>query len=377
MTEPDPLLGRPAVRARIEALAFTAMALLCVPGLLVALSRADLAAFLPVAVAVALWSSVAALAVRSLRRGQLVARGLVAVALATDTVLMTLSGLSPPRIGNITVAALALLALCAAAGLLVPPRWVPVTVVPALAGQVALLQAADAGAGAGRLVADVAGTVTLTLAVTGIIVWLGHERDRAAAALHRAATTDPLTGLLNRRGLDLAHRRLVAEPTGRTRPVLAVVVVDIDHFKSVNDRRGHEIGDEVLVTVARVLRESCRAGSDAVVRLGGEELAWLARWPSAEATVEAAERLRAEIARVTATTTEAVTVSAGVAADVPGPTHDETDLARLLNRADQALYCAKQEGRDRVRVAGAEATDTDGRRDRHRVALDDSPNGAR
>ena len=128
-------------------------------------------------------------------------------------------------------------------------------------------------------------------------------------------------------------------------------MVDIDHFKRVNDTFGHDHGDVVLREVADVLAEETRRG-DIAVRLGGEEFAVFFVGLTGEAAVEAAERLRAECSRRTRqpggssggrSTATHVTVSVGVAERGPGEA-----LAHVLRRADSALYAAKARGRDRV-----------------------------
>ncbi|MGI4876357.1 MAG: diguanylate cyclase [Janthinobacterium lividum] len=171
-------------------------------------------------------------------------------------------------------------------------------------------------------------------------------RDRLRRA-ERASVTDPLTGLLNRRGVMelLAASREQAVGAGLS---LTVALIDIDHFKLVNDRWGHVIGDEVLRHVARHL-ENGVAAPGAVGRLGGEEFIAVLPDVSVGGATAAIDGLRAHLAgqlirrNSDGTSLGRVTFSAGVAADRPGDSAEA-----LLGRADAALYAAKRLGRDRV-----------------------------
>jgi diguanylate cyclase (GGDEF)-like protein len=129
---------------------------------------------------------------------------------------------------------------------------------------------------------------------------------------------------------------------------LAVIAVDIDHFKMINDRYGHLAGDKVLAAVGEELRRECRA-PDVVGRLGGEEFAILLGHTRLEAAVSVAERIRQRLLATVVSVTEAtritVTASFGVAAFTREDTYED-----LLGRADVGLYRAKRAGRDRVVV---------------------------
>lgn len=160
------------------------------------------------------------------------------------------------------------------------------------------------------------------------------------AELHDDAITDPLTGLLNRRGFSI----LVTKWSELRE--LCVVAVDIDHFKKVNDRFGHDAGDAVLKQVAALLRHAGRTG-DVVSRFGGEEFIVLLPLTSLADAARFAERLRSTVASETFLYTGEMTVSAGVAS----LSDDEKDWDSLLNRADKALYEAKKGGRNAVVVA--------------------------
>jgi diguanylate cyclase (GGDEF)-like protein len=171
------------------------------------------------------------------------------------------------------------------------------------------------------------------------------EAQRAESKAER----DPLTGLGNRRYTDRRWAELTADAGAH---LLAVAHLDVDHFKRINDRHGHAVGDRVLVVLADLLRRHVRAG-DAVARHGGEEFVLLLPGLDGEAAAEACERLRERIAAhawaaefegFAATAEDQVRVSIGVAAAAA-----PRDLAALLARADEALYRAKREGRNRVR----------------------------
>jgi diguanylate cyclase (GGDEF)-like protein len=191
---------------------------------------------------------------------------------------------------------------------------------------------------------------TMLYAVGTAFIVLLMVKDNDVDIYRSAASTDHLTGLLNRRAfLETAHI-LCTRQAGRGQPV-TMMMFDLDHFKSINDRFGHAVGDEVLRVFANVTRSSMR-GSDIIGRLGGEEFAVIVAEPI-EFAERIAERLRAsfETAGITiADQTIGATVSIGVATSF----EPVTDLAPLIGRADAALYNAKREGRNRVQVAPAE-----------------------
>lgn len=160
--------------------------------------------------------------------------------------------------------------------------------------------------------------------------------------LRREVRTDKLTQVGNRRFADerLAQERDAARPC-------SLILIDIDFFKRVNDEHGHDAGDAVLQTVARVLASSVRA-SDDVCRFGGEEFLVICPNTREHEAVELADRLRAIIgSTVIEQLGRAVTISAGVAET----TRDSGVTSLTLKRADTALYAAKRGGRDRVLAA--------------------------
>jgi diguanylate cyclase (GGDEF)-like protein len=170
--------------------------------------------------------------------------------------------------------------------------------------------------------------------------------ERAVSAHKKAASMDPLTGMFNRRGFAEASARVIEREASAGRPV-TVLIFDIDHFKSINDRFGHPAGDEILKWFAAVVVNSLRI-SDLSGRIGGEEFAALLPC-SLEEGVLAAERVREAFERsgiVAETGPVDTTVSIGVAAGTAG-----IELDVLLAAADTALYQAKRGGRNRVEVA--------------------------
>lgn len=182
------------------------------------------------------------------------------------------------------------------------------------------------------------------------------ERDRTRASLERVlqevreqARSDPLTGLANRRSLEeFLHRTWVRAQ--RDAGTLAVVMMDLDHFKSVNDRFGHDAGDRVLMSVAQLLKSHIRAG-DMACRFGGEEFAIVMPEATLDVVRGRAENIRRAIRqlepRYRSRPLGRISASFGIALY---PLHAE-DPERLLRAADGALYDAKAAGRDRIVVA--------------------------
>jgi diguanylate cyclase (GGDEF)-like protein len=175
---------------------------------------------------------------------------------------------------------------------------------------------------------------------------LANLRNLAVAEIR--AATDGLTGLPNKRAVADALKRTFAQASATKAP-LALLLLDLDHFKQVNDQRGHAMGDQVLASVGAALRGVLRV-RDFAGRNGGEEFAVLLPETETAAALEIAERIRAAIAEISLSGTEvSVTVSIGVAG-FPG--HANT-LERLERLADAALYVAKRQGRNRVELAEA------------------------
>ncbi|MDQ3516214.1 MAG: GGDEF domain-containing protein, partial [Gemmatimonadota bacterium] len=187
------------------------------------------------------------------------------------------------------------------------------------------------------------GQMVIVVGTTVGLFWI--EVRRLAAELHRLAGIDELTGLPNRRATVLRFNEEAARAIRQQRPY-SIVVLDVDHFKRVNDTYGHAVGDDVLKNVARTLEVSTR-GVDVVGRIGGEEFVVILSEESSDGAKIGAERLRSRIAessplRETAETK--LTVSGGIAtAPEDGWTWDE-----LFAVADRRLYEAKRAGRNCV-----------------------------
>jgi diguanylate cyclase (GGDEF)-like protein len=169
-------------------------------------------------------------------------------------------------------------------------------------------------------------------------------KDRIAASYRQAALTDPLTGVANRREFWQSGERLLMRTRFAEKPA-ALLMFDLDGFKSINDKFGHEAGDEVLVTFCRLATGHLRA-NDLFGRIGGEEFASLLPNTTPQDALSLAERIRAavELASYPVGELPRVTVSVGVAVS----NDTATDLAGLLREADEALYRAKEAGRNRV-----------------------------
>lgn len=172
---------------------------------------------------------------------------------------------------------------------------------------------------------------------------------RNALAYRRAverALRDPLTGVQNRAALSGALEREI-EISRRHDTSLAMLVLDIDHFKRLNDTHGHSFGDDVLRAVARTVSTTIRR-CDEIFRFGGEEFVVLASYTDEAGARQLAERIRQDVAAINTVNglPVSVTVSIGIAIMPPSNTAES-----LFDRADQALYRAKQEGRNRCLVA--------------------------
>ena len=190
----------------------------------------------------------------------------------------------------------------------------------------------------------------LVLIIARLVSGLRRRLQAAEERIREMALTDELTGLANRRHINERFRKEWARAARYQRPI-SVVLLDVDHFKAVNDSCGHDAGDAVLRGVSRTAAAALRA-SDLLGRWGGEE--FLALLPETEAAGArgVAERVLAEVAALReyhADRVLAVTVSAGVATwTPPGGGPDGSDAEALLKRADEALYRAKAAGRNRV-----------------------------
>jgi diguanylate cyclase (GGDEF)-like protein len=191
--------------------------------------------------------------------------------------------------------------------------------------------------------------------VTGIAIWLNEKAkaramnhlEGAQALLHHMAWVDPLTNVFNRRYFfDRAKIELeLARPAdGRT----SILLLDIDHFKNINDSYGHHVGDQILTGLVAVCQENLRE-IDTLARLGGEEFVILLPETDLAQAHYIAERLRSKIEQTSISTDSGlltVTVSIGVMSHLTSEA--ELPVHKLVQRADQAMYMAKRSGRNRV-----------------------------
>lgn len=173
------------------------------------------------------------------------------------------------------------------------------------------------------------------------------DRKELEERLKQAATHDPLTGALNRAGLEPQLEASLAGAQRREQP-LAVAMLDIDHFKHINDAHGHSMGDTVLTQFVALIHDRLRK-SDSLARWGGEEFLILLPHTNADGALELAESLRDAVAKHVFAHQEPLTVSIGVATARPRDT-----VVELTRRADERLYRAKALGRNRV-VMGSDA----------------------
>jgi len=173
------------------------------------------------------------------------------------------------------------------------------------------------------------------------------ELQKLHADLKELANRDSLTGLLNRRAFD-EHAGQLLRAARRRRESAALLMIDLDHFKHVNDRFGHAEGDRVLKRVAATLKAAARE-DDIVARVGGEEFVVAVLGASEAESIAAAERLRAAVAAIK-TMKSPITASIGITTLTPQGHKREVlrILAELLDQADRALYAAKHNGRNQV-----------------------------
>jgi diguanylate cyclase (GGDEF)-like protein len=211
-----------------------------------------------------------------------------------------------------------------------------------LAYAVVLWENVSLGTGGARWAVTVAGMVVAGLMVRS----MNREVDRLVGELDATAAHDPLTAVLNRRGLD---ERLGIELTRarRTGEPLTVIACDLDGLKQINDAHGHAAGDEALALTADVMASGLR-DLDVLARTGGDEFLILLPNCEIEAGARIADELREQVRAAAATESWPVTVSMGVACAPPLPLDPEA----LAGASDQALYRAKALGRDRVSRAG-------------------------
>lgn len=199
-----------------------------------------------------------------------------------------------------------------------------------------------------RLLIAAESTCARTSALQSRLATSMAEAEQLQAELEeqrRAAMIDPLTGLLNRRGMDAEFEALLQVGASRA---FSVLMVDIDRFKAINDAFGHTVGDALIRSVAQAIR-ACIRQTDHAVRYGGEEFLVLLPETTGKRSLIVAEAIRTKVAALRLVRRNdnrklpAITVSIGVAASVAG---DDADT--IINRADRAMYQSKQDGRNQV-----------------------------
>ena len=191
-------------------------------------------------------------------------------------------------------------------------------------------------------------TLLYAIATAFIILTMAKERSEK---IHRtAATIDPLTEIFNRRALMDAGRRVLGRIAWDKKPA-AVVMFDLDHFKKINDRFGHAVGDRALQVFARTAAAKLRA-TDIVGRLGGEEFAAVLPETSLQSAAVAAERVRAAFEEAGAEI-DGISIGSTVSIGVAATEDPDCEIDALLALADEALYAAKKGGRNRVVLSGS------------------------
>lgn len=183
----------------------------------------------------------------------------------------------------------------------------------------------------------------LSLFVYFYVLYFYMKKDTEVASLKKTNSQDHLTNLYNRRYLDRLLAKAYADKTE-----FSVIMLDIDHFKRVNDNYGHDKGDDVLRTFARVMTDSVRAG-DYCARFGGEEFMILLLNSELRDAVKAAMRIKERIAKTDITEVGHITASMGV---LEFSREEDYDVEGLIKNIDELLYTAKENGRNRIVLRG-------------------------
>lgn len=188
--------------------------------------------------------------------------------------------------------------------------------------------------------------ISLTLLVGGIVVYHAeHVSNEVVKSFHKTSITDPLTGLWNRKMSDEMLDR-VTDESKRYEKSYSMILLDIDFFKKINDKYGHQAGDQVLIEFSKIVEENTRK-SDMLFRWGGEEFLIILPNTTLDGAEQAADKIITKVRKhIYTDLDEGVTVSAGVAENT-----DHADKESFFKRVDKALYQAKHEGRNRYILA--------------------------
>jgi diguanylate cyclase (GGDEF)-like protein len=192
------------------------------------------------------------------------------------------------------------------------------------------------------------GAVLVVMAV--MLARANATQEKLVVALREQASVDALTGLVNRRAFDDALATTLTRPV---RAGTALVLIDVDAFKTINDSHGHPVGDAALVHLAGVLRDEVRAEDAVLSRLGGDELAVLLPDCAAAAAARRAEELLTAVRSAPLPLTDGTLLALSISVGVAHVPERSGDLRTLYHAADAALYAAKRSGRGRVSVAPA------------------------
>ena len=181
-----------------------------------------------------------------------------------------------------------------------------------------------------------------------LMLWLAWRQWRQSRRLHRLALTDPLTGISNRRHIEhMLH--MAVDEARRAHRALTVIMLDVDHFKRVNDSHGHPVGDQVLEQIVQACQGALRQ-FDRLGRMGGEEFLVVLPDTDLEGGLQVAERLRANVVAARPMVA-GIELQLSISLGVAQLRHADTGAASLVRRADAALYHAKDNGRNRVEAA--------------------------
>lgn len=190
--------------------------------------------------------------------------------------------------------------------------------------------------------------ILLAGVLLALMLWLAWRQWRQSRRLHRLALTDPLTGISNRRHIEhMLH--MAVDEARRAHRALTVIMLDVDHFKRVNDSHGHPVGDQVLEQIVQACQGALRQ-FDRLGRMGGEEFLVVLPDTDLEGGLQVAERLRANVVAARPTVA-GIELQLSISLGVAQLRHADTGAASLVRRADAALYHAKDNGRNRVEAA--------------------------